>query len=249
MTTTINMARKHKYLFSLIELLVIVAIIGILASILLPVLGKARKKSRLAICTSNSKQISLAIYMYTEDQDDYFPFSSEHNNTSWDDRLGSMEYDGRSITAEQVDNKSKLTDASIYECPASEVELTNQNNQKRSYSLNYGKAHKPSQFRGIGTGSWSMKSNEVNEASQSIMITENNKPGNYLGNNNNDFTNNNFIKAFYDTPDFWTHKYSQLNLSMVDGSVRILSMQHTYLGLRDATASGNQINTMWDCQD
>ena len=187
---------SNKKSFSLIELLVIVAIIAVLASLLLPALGKARKKSRLALCTSNMKQMSTAIYLYLDDHEDYFPYSSEHNKTSWDDRLGSMKYDGRNITAEQIDNKSKLTDSSIYECPASEVVLTNQNNQKRSYSLNYGKSHKPNKFRGVGQGEWSMKSNEVHQASQDIMLTENNKPGNYVGNNNNDFTNNNFIKEF-----------------------------------------------------
>ena len=193
--------------------------------------------------------MSTAIYMYLDDHEDYFPYSSEHNKTSWDDRLGSMKYDGRNITAEQIDNKSKLTDSSIYECPFSEVVLTNQNNQKRSYLLNYRKSHKPNKFRGIGQGEWSMKSNEVHQASQDIMLTENNKPGNYVGNNNNDFTNNNFIKEFYDTPEYWTHTYGKLNLTMVDGSVSFMNMQQTYYGLRDATSDGNQIGTMWDCHE
>ena len=75
------------------------------------------------------------------------------------------------------------------------------------------------------------------------MLTENNKPGNYVGNNNNDFTNNNFIKEFYDTPEYWTHTYGKLNLTMVDGSVSFLNMQQTYYGLRDATSDGNQVGT------
>ena len=66
---------KHNK-FSLIEILVVVAIIAILTSLLLPALGQARKKSKLAVCTSNIKQISNAIYMYISDHDQYFPYSN-----------------------------------------------------------------------------------------------------------------------------------------------------------------------------
>jgi type II secretory pathway pseudopilin PulG len=55
---------------SLIEILVVVAIIGILASLLLPSLGKARAKARQATCVSNLKQTALTIYLYADDNDD-----------------------------------------------------------------------------------------------------------------------------------------------------------------------------------
>jgi len=59
--------------FTLIELLVVIAIIAILAAILLPVLERARENARRAACLNNCKQMGLAIFMYLQDNDDYFP--------------------------------------------------------------------------------------------------------------------------------------------------------------------------------
>ena len=59
--------------FTLIELLVVVAIIGILASLLLPVLGKARKKAYQVVCKNQLKQMSLSMIMFTDDNDGYLP--------------------------------------------------------------------------------------------------------------------------------------------------------------------------------
>jgi len=56
--------------FTLIELLVVIAIIAILAAILFPVFAKAREKARTASCTSNVKQIMLAMLQYTQDYDE-----------------------------------------------------------------------------------------------------------------------------------------------------------------------------------
>ena len=74
--------------FTLLELLVVVAIIGILASLLLPSLGKAREKGKQAVCLSNARQISLAVSMYITDNNGQAPFDDllDHN-TRWFDLL------------------------------------------------------------------------------------------------------------------------------------------------------------------
>ncbi|MGE4563276.1 MAG: type II secretion system protein [Victivallaceae bacterium] len=84
------MKNCHQARFTLIELLVVIAIIAILASMLLPALNKARGKAREAQCVSQNKQISLAMMMYVNESQDFFPTYSQTIGTAgirWVDRL------------------------------------------------------------------------------------------------------------------------------------------------------------------
>ena len=59
--------------FTLIEMLVVIAIIAILAGLLLPALARAREESRRKSCNSNLGQVAKACTTYQEPNGDYFP--------------------------------------------------------------------------------------------------------------------------------------------------------------------------------
>jgi len=74
--------RNPKKAFTLIELLVVIAIIAILAAILFPVFAQAREAARKSTCLSNEKQMALAVMMYKQDYDEFYP-SLQWNLTTW----------------------------------------------------------------------------------------------------------------------------------------------------------------------
>lgn len=65
--------RRARSAFTLVELLTVIAIVGILAAILIPVIGKVRKQSTVAKVTSNLRQTGTLILMYVADNKDELP--------------------------------------------------------------------------------------------------------------------------------------------------------------------------------
>ena len=80
-----NGTKKEVNLFTLIELLIVIAIIAILAAMLLPALNKAREKARSAYCTGNLRQLGQEILLYCNDFNEYFlPYHQDNESIPWD---------------------------------------------------------------------------------------------------------------------------------------------------------------------
>ena len=69
----VNAGCRRIKAFTLIELLIVIAIIAILAAILFPVFANARDKARSVACISNQKQLGIALMQYVQDNDETYP--------------------------------------------------------------------------------------------------------------------------------------------------------------------------------
>jgi len=86
--------------FTLIEMLVVVAIIGILASLLMPSLAGAKRKANAIKCISNLRQVNTALTLYAADHDGEFP-PRRHMTNSWIASLQPYYHDAKVLKCPQ----------------------------------------------------------------------------------------------------------------------------------------------------
>jgi prepilin-type N-terminal cleavage/methylation domain-containing protein/prepilin-type processing-associated H-X9-DG protein len=80
--TTLGMRGKG---FTLVELLVTIVLIGLLAALLLPALGRAKSVASRSACASNLRQLGVSFFLYGDDSSNQFPPRSK--NRAWTDQL------------------------------------------------------------------------------------------------------------------------------------------------------------------
>jgi prepilin-type N-terminal cleavage/methylation domain-containing protein/prepilin-type processing-associated H-X9-DG protein len=135
--------------FTLLELLVVVAIIGILASLLLTTLSRSQSKARGVFCLNNNKQLVTAWLMYADDHNQRLAYNlggpATRTNLNW--AAGILDWE---LTPDNT-NTAYLTEAAlgyyagkaakVYHCP-SDIEVSaiqsaaGWTSRVRSYSMN-----------------------------------------------------------------------------------------------------------------
>jgi prepilin-type N-terminal cleavage/methylation domain-containing protein/prepilin-type processing-associated H-X9-DG protein len=147
--------RNWRGAFTLVELLVCIAIIAILAATLLPALSRAKARSVSISCLNNLRQVNLACLMYVDDSNDRLPYNigqseiyklrEQHRYVNWTTPVMSWETDSDNtnttlLTAGGIGPYTSRS-AQVYRCPADKVLSVDQSNagwlnRVRSISMN-----------------------------------------------------------------------------------------------------------------
>lgn len=110
--------------FTLVEMLVVLGIIGLMAALLLPLLGNARRASLNTKCINNLRQIGMAMSQYMADNEQTVPYAVSSN--SWDDPASFRGAAERLMVGNTTPIAYDLDpylryEARLWNCPASRV--------------------------------------------------------------------------------------------------------------------------------
>ena len=122
-STEENKMDRRSANFTLIELLLIVAIIMILAGLLLPALNSAMNKGRSAYCVSNLKQAGILMVQYVQDNHDWCPYDDNVKNGVAERSFPSLLV-GKPSSKKKIDGVDRTSPGGSWMCPSAVGEAT-----------------------------------------------------------------------------------------------------------------------------
>jgi prepilin-type N-terminal cleavage/methylation domain-containing protein len=121
---------------TLVELLVVFSIISLLIMVAFPALLNVRNQAQGAVCTQNSKTLSMAWFLFKDDNDDRLVVGSAGDPGAWVARpavVSSIESEKQGIAQGALFRYIEKVDA--YRCPADRRKLSSSQTVFRSYSI------------------------------------------------------------------------------------------------------------------
>jgi len=196
--------------FTLLELLVVLAVVGLLAAMLLPALARAKTRAQSAVCAGQLRQMGLALRMYAADHEDEWPRSQHsafaHRQRPWG--VAIAPYLGA-----RIETWTNLR-TTLYRCPA------DRRPDGWSYGLNVyfelgpldDYPGKPRTWRRVG---------QVHHPSETILLSENDTQADHLMPN--------FWGRPEDVTDVPRNRHGSRSLYLyVDGHTEARSFESTY---------------------
>lgn len=176
--------------FTLIELLTVIAIVGVLAAILIPAVGKVRQSANMSKSVSNLRQIGAGMELVVMDRSEYFsantypPYAGmdrKYANFGWQDLVGEKLGFVERMTSPNKYVWKTVPHLSIFQNPGYDVQFDPEKPiQTSSYGYNYVKFGPawwhPFPENNEGKDAPSKKIN-INNPSQLVMVAETNGDG------------------------------------------------------------------------
>jgi prepilin-type N-terminal cleavage/methylation domain-containing protein/prepilin-type processing-associated H-X9-DG protein len=176
--------------FTIIELLAVIAVIGILAAILISAIGSIRENAKISQSTSNLRQMGTYVNLYSMANGGELPIDTFGTPRNWINALWDLAYPDRDLVW-TPDSQGRVLPNTIFYSPLMETDKARAGAVVRSYGWN---AHARGHFTRTA-GAWPLQAN-VQYPGRSILVGDTTNSSTISATNNQVNFRNNGQAAF-----------------------------------------------------